>query len=68
MALKKGKNDEVVSENIKELMHGRPDAQRKKAIETIAKKQKITKREAKQKQAVAIALSEAGRSKYNKKK
>jgi hypothetical protein len=59
MALKKGKSDETVSENIKELMHEKPDARRKKAIKTIAKKKKITFHEAKQKQAVAIALSKA---------
>lgn len=67
MALKKGKSRKVISENIKELMDEKPDDIRAKAIKTLAKKQGISPKKAKQKQAIAIALSNAGKSKYNKK-
>lgn len=43
-------------------MHEKPSKSRKKAIHTIAEKDHISERKAKQKQAIAIAYSEAGRS------
>lgn len=68
MALKQGKSDATVSKNIKTLMNEKPKKRRAKAINTIAKRQHISLKKAKQKQSIAIALSEAGRSKYKKKK
>jgi hypothetical protein len=62
MVLKKGSSKKVISENIKELIDEKPDKRRSKAIETISKKQHISPKKAKQKQAIAIALSEAGKS------
>lgn len=66
MPLKKGKSTKTISSNIVELM-GKPGAARRKAIKTLAKKQGISPKAAKQKQAIAIALSAAGRSKNDKK-
>lgn len=66
MPLKKGKSKKTISANIAELM-GKPSAARKKSIKTLAKKQGTSTKAAKQKQAVAIALSAAGKSKYGKK-
>ena len=56
MPLRKGKSSKVIRSNIKELMK-KPGSSRKKAVNTIAKKQGITTEQAQQKQAVAIALS-----------
>ena len=67
MPLKKGSSQKTISVNIKELM-GKAGKSRKKGISTLAKKRGLTTEEAKQKQAVAIALSKAGKSKrYGKK-
>jgi hypothetical protein len=62
MPLKKGYSNKTVSANIKELVKDKPGKTRKKAIASIAKKQGISKKEAERKQAVAIALNQAGRS------
>jgi hypothetical protein len=62
MPLKKGYSNKTISANIKELVKDKPGKTRKKAIASIAKKQGISKKEAERKQAVAIALNQAGRS------
>lgn len=62
MPLKKGSSQKTISANIKELVKDKPGKVRKKAIASIAKKQGISKSEAERKQAVAIALTKAGRS------
>jgi hypothetical protein len=61
MPLKKGKSQKTISSNISELMK-KPGKTRSKGIKTLAKSQGITKKEAQRKQAVAIALSSAGKS------
>lgn len=61
MPLKKGKSQKTISSNISELMK-KPGKTRSKAIKSIAKSQGINKKEAQRKQAVAIALSSAGKS------
>lgn len=53
---KGGTKSKRVSSTIKELMKDKPGKARAKAISTIAKKQGITREQAKQRQAVAIAL------------
>ncbi len=58
MPLKSGKSKKTISANIKELMKDAGKS-RKKAIKTLAKKQGISQKEAKRKQAAAIALSKA---------
>ncbi len=63
MPLKKWSSQKVVSSNISTLVHEKPSGARAKAIKTIAKKEGITPKEAKQKQAVAIALSTARKTK-----
>lgn len=65
MPLKKGKSQKTISANISELM-GKPGAARKKAVKTIAKKQGISPAAAKRKQAIAIALSTAGKARPKK--
>lgn len=62
MPLKQGKSQKTISSNIHELMT-KPGKTRSKAIKTLAKSQGITKKEAQRKQAVAIALSTAGKTK-----
>ncbi len=61
MPLKKGKSQKTISSNISELMK-KPGKTRSKGIKTLAKSRGITKKEAQRKQAVAIALSSAGKS------
>lgn len=63
MPLKKGSSKKVVSKNISELMHGKPGAARAKGIATLAKKRGISPAKARQKQAIAIAMSKAGKKK-----
>ena len=63
MPLKKGSSQKTISANIRELMKDKPGKTRKKAIASIAVKQGISKKEAERKQAIAIALSSAGKSK-----
>ena len=48
-------------------MDEKPSKTREKGINTIAKKEGITKKKAEQKQAIAIAYDKAGRSKSKKK-
>lgn len=62
MPLKKGKSQKTISANIHELMN-KPGKTRSKAISTLAKNQGISKKEAQRKQAIAIALSSAGKQK-----
>lgn len=63
MPLKSGKSNKTISKNISKLVTEKPWKTRAKAINTIAKKEGISKEKAKQKQAVAIALSKAKTSK-----
>ena len=60
MPLKRGKSQKTISTNIKELMK-KPSKARAKGVSTLAKKQGITRKEAQRRQAVAIALSSAGK-------
>jgi hypothetical protein len=62
MPLKQGKSQKDISANIHELMN-KPGKTRSKAIKTVAKSKDITKKEAQRKQAIAIALSTAGKTK-----
>lgn len=63
MPLKRGSSQKTISANIRELVKDKPGKARKKAISTIASKQGITKKEAERKQAIAIALTAAGKAK-----
>jgi|TARA_R110000868_G_scaffold223481_2_gene475369 hypothetical protein len=67
MPIKKGSSQNTISKNIDELMK-KPSKTRAKAVNTLAKKLGITSKEARRRQAVAIALSTAGKplSKTNK--
>ena len=67
MPIKKGSSKNTISKNIDELMK-KPSKTRAKAVNTLAKKLGITYKEARRRQAVAIALSTAGKplSKTNK--
>ena len=60
MPLKRGKSQKIISTNIKELMK-KPSKARAKGVSTLAKKQGISRKEAQRRQAVAIALSSAGK-------
>ena len=62
MPLKTGSSKSTIEKNIRELVSSAPSSSRKKAIDTIAKKQGISKKEAKIKQAVAISHDKARRS------
>lgn len=59
MPLKQGKSKKTISANISELMD-KPGKTRAKAIKTIAAESGLTNKEARRRQAVAIALSTAG--------
>jgi len=61
MPLKRGKSKKTVSKNITELMK-KPSKARSKGVSTLAKKWGVTKKEAQRRQAVAIALNAAGKS------
>ena len=61
MPLSKGSSQKTISKNIRELMT-KPGSSRKKAIKTLASKEGITPKEAQRRQAVAIALSTAGKT------
>ena len=61
MPLKKGKSKKAISKNITELMK-KPSKAPSKGVSTLAKRLGITKKEAQRRQAVAIALNAAGKS------
>ena len=60
MPLKRGKSQKTISTNIKELMK-KPSKARAKGVRTLAKRKGTTTKEAQRRQAVAIALSSAGK-------
>jgi hypothetical protein len=62
MPLKSGTSKKTISSNIKELMKN-PSSSRYKGIKTLSKRLGVTREEAKRRQAVAIALSSAGKPK-----
>lgn len=66
MPLKSGKSKKVISYNIKELITSTPSKARTKGIKTLAKRLGISPKKAKQRQAIAIAFSKAGKSKRKK--
>jgi hypothetical protein len=61
MPLQRGKSQRTISANLKELMK-KPGKARSKAIKTLSTRLGITTEEAKQRQAVAIALGTAGKT------
>ena len=63
MPLKSGSSRATVSSNIKELVTHKPGKIRAKAIKTIMQRTGDSEEVAKRKQAVAIAISKAGKSK-----
>lgn len=68
MPLKRGKSQKTISTNIKELSKKKGISKaRKKGITTLAKRKGISKSEAQRLQAVAIALSTAGKKRRSKK-
>lgn len=67
MPLKRGTSQKTISANIKELMK-KPGKTRTKGVLTSAKRLGISAKEAQRRQAVAIALNKAGKSKSKKKK
>lgn len=67
MPLKRGKSQKTISNNIKELMK-KPSKARAKGVRTLAKRMGITEKEAQRRQAVAIAISSAGKPLSKRKK
>lgn len=63
MPLKKGRSKAVISKNISELTRSKAGKTRAKGIATLSKKRGISKKKAQQKQAIAIAMSKAGKAK-----
>lgn len=59
MPLKKGKSKKTFEYNVKELVKGKVGSKRKKAIKTLAKKRGISEKQARIKQALAIAYSQS---------
>jgi hypothetical protein len=62
MPLKSGSSQKTISANIKELMK-KPGKTRSKGVKALAKSSGLDLGEAQRKQAVAIALSKAGKTK-----
>lgn len=67
MPIKRGSSKSTISANISELMD-KPGKTRSKGIKTLSKQMGVTTKQAKQRQAVAIALSSAGMPKPKTKK
>ncbi len=63
MPLKSGKSKKTISSNIKGLVRSKPSSARAKGIKTLAGRMGLSSAKAKQKQAIAIAFSKAGKSK-----
>lgn len=63
MPLKQGTSSAILKENILELIRSKPSKPRAKGIKTLAKKRGISEKEAKQKQALAIAYAKKRQSK-----
>ena len=63
MPLKRGKTKKVISANIKELIKKPANKSRSKGINTLAKRKNITPKQAKRRQAIAIALSKTRKKK-----
>ena len=61
MPLKKGTSKRTISANISELTRAKASKSRQKAINTLASKKGISKKKAKQRLSVAIALQKAGK-------
>ena len=61
MPLKKGTSQKTISANISELNKAKTSKSRQKAINTLASKKGISKKKAKQRLSVAIALQKAGK-------
>ena len=68
MPLKKGKSQKTISSNISELMKAKVSKARRKGSKTFAKRAGLTEKKARMKQAVAIALSKAGKTRGKRKK
>ena len=66
MPLKKGKSQKTISANIKELNKKSVGKSRKKSIATLSKRRGVSTAKAQRLQAVAIALSKAGKSRKRK--
>tara|TARA_R100000030_G_C3207066_1_gene112356 strand:+ start:76 stop:282 length:207 start_codon:yes stop_codon:yes gene_type:complete len=62
MPLKKGTSQKTISANISELNKAKASKSRQKAINTLASKKGISKKKAKQRLSIAIALNKAGKS------
>lgn len=62
MPLKKGTSPAIIKENILELIRSKPSSTRKKGIKTLAKRSGMSGKEAKRKQAIAIAYAKARKS------
>ena len=61
MPLKKGTSQKTISANISELNKAKSSKSRHKAINTLDSKKGISKKKAKQRLSVAIALQKAGK-------
>tara|TARA_R100000995_G_scaffold84798_2_gene64903 strand:+ start:3354 stop:3560 length:207 start_codon:yes stop_codon:yes gene_type:complete len=61
MPLKKGTSRKTISANISELNKAKTSKSRQKAINTLASKKGISKKKAKQRLSIAIALQKAGK-------
>ena len=68
MPLNKARTKKALRENIRELIRGKPGKTRAKAIRTIAKKHGISEKQAKLKQAKAIARDAYKKGKSRKKR